>query len=355
MPNKFYDCTKLLNSKDRNGNKPGLFIVVSQVRGTGKTFSIVSKLVENFLKTGGQFVLLTRNKKDIGGMAQGVLGGYLQVAHPGMIAKETCKMGQTYSVINLETYNADTEESESLQAGFCVALKGADDIKKISSLFVNVDYIFFDEFMPSDETSYLNNEIQKFWSIKTSISRGRGQSIRDVPVILAANTMNMQNPYFNALKMHKKIQKNTKFYKGDGFVYERCVNEALATKHAETGLAKAFGEQAEDYNTDEWVCDNNKCVVSAEGWGDSNYICTIYSGDITLGVRFYPSLGIFYFDTTYDENYPVKYITKIEDKQNYPLLKNNELFITLRSAIQNGAAWYRNAVCRNVAFDLLIY
>jgi len=104
--------------------------------------------------------------------------------------------------------------------GYSVALNNADNIKRNSTLFVDVDYIFLDEFQ-SETNKYCPDEVQKFISIYTSVARGKGEQSRHVTALLCSNNVTLLNPYYTALGVGSRIQKDTKILRGHGWGFLR--------------------------------------------------------------------------------------------------------------------------------------
>lgn len=354
---KFYDGTRLVNSLDKNGEKPELFICCSRVRGPGKTFwfsqHIMHRLFDSDFKD--KFVLECRTNLEVGTIAEGVLKAMLAIDFPEWNVYEKVGMKGVYS--NIYITKGEGDEKETHHAGYCVSLNACDKIKRISSLFSDSVHAFFDEFQPEDKNSYLSGEVDKFLSVHTSLARGGGESRRYYPVYLCSNTVSITNPYFVALGLHKCLQQNSRFFKGDGFVFEKAENPGLVQAHSEMGMARAFNQQKYiNYGDDSWINDSMNCVEKpGPTWGRSDYVCTLISGSVKVGVHYYFNEMLYYVDYNIDKNAPLVFNIKYDDMQpNIPLIKNSLQMIKLREAMERGIVRFRDLSCKSICMDLFI-
>lgn len=351
---EFYSGDKLLNTLDKNGDKPELYIVCSRVRGPGKTFNFTKKLLDDFMveKT-AKFVLFCRSKLELGSVAQGMFKSMMSIHYPDYDMCERIQMKGVYSNIYLTT---NDEDKSQIHCGYVIPLNSADQIKRISSLFSDSVQGYFDEFQPEDKNTYLSNEVAKFLSIHTSIARGEGQSRRYFPVYFASNTVSVNNPYFIALGLNKCIQSNTKLFKGEGYVFEKAENPGLVEVHAQSGMAKAFShEKSIDYGDNSWLNDNYACVEKPGNWGRAQYICTLISGNIKLGVKYYPNEMLYYVDYNVDRGSGMVFNIKYDNMEpNIPLIKGSLTMIKLRESMERGIVRFRDLRCKSICMDLFI-
>ena len=290
-----YDNTKLINSLDADGERPAFYIVCSRERGPGKSFSFSKLLFEHFLDNGEKFILLTRRKKDLGSVAEGMFEGYFQIEHPEYNLREVLQMGHTFSNIYADTTVG--EEKSSAHCVWVIPIASCDDIKKISSLFMEATAFYFDEFQPMDDR-YLRDEVDLVRTIYKSVARGDGKAVRYMPIYMASNTITLQNPYFKALGLSNKIQSNTKFYRGEGVVFENCEVEGLKEMHSASPIDKALKKHLDIKRDNTWLNDDNSLVAKPKGWGRPRYIATIIYGSESFGVLEYPD--VLYISRTVD-------------------------------------------------------
>lgn len=353
MGTQFYDNTKLLNTLDKNGEKPELFIVCSRVRGPGKTFSFTKKLINDFLDKDEKFVLFCRTMKELGNIADGMMKEMLAIEHPDMTVYEKIQMKGVFSKVYLE--RGIGEEVVKYHCGYVIPLNSADTIKKISSMFTDASQGYFDEFQPENNGTYLSNEVNKFLSIHGSISRGGGQSRRYFPCYFSSNTVSINNPYFVELGLTNKIQDNTKFYRGDGFVFEKCFNEGLVKTHAESPMARAFSSNKSiNYRDNSWLNDDKSCICKPDNWGKSIYMCTLKDTDREYAVRNYPEVGLWYIDYNVDKNFKFVYNISLDGNLNIPFIKSSSMMKTIKDMFSQGRMRMKNGQIKNMVLSLFV-
>lgn len=234
MGNKYYDGTKLLSLKDKNGEPPEIYMCVGN-RTAGKSYYFKRLLVRRFLAGKGEFIVLTRFNYELTNLVDSFFKDIIQIDYPSLeySAKPYAKGMLQMIYINGEL------------AGYAVCLSSADNIKKCSSLFVNVNNIMFDEFQ-SEVGKYVPDEVKKLLSIHTSVARGAGEQVRYVPLFMISNNVSSLNPYYSALGLTRMIKKDTKFIRGEGFVFEQTFNESASEAMKSSAFNRAF-ENATNY------------------------------------------------------------------------------------------------------------
>ena len=328
-----YDCTYLVNALDADGEKPCFRIVSSVERGPGKTFSFSKLLYTNFMEKGEKFILLTRNMGELGNIASGIFDGYLQYEHPDTSLEEKIQMKGVFS--RVYAVRGTGENQERVECGYVIPIRAADKIKKISSLFYDAACFYFDEFMPSDESTYLKDEVGLLMNIYKSVARGEGSAVRYMPIYMASNTIQIGNPYFIALGLTGKIQKDTKFYRGHGVVFERCEVEGLKELHESSAIDRALANYKQRKGDNTWINDNNSLVAKPEGWGHARYQCTICWAGCEYGVYVYAN-GLRYISRKTQKDFPYVYNLELDGDLNIPLMKTVPLMDDLKKYFYRG-------------------
>lgn len=346
----FFDGKHVLNMTDMNGQKPELFIICSRVRGPGKTFWFTRKLVDDYFKNGGKFVVFTRNIQDIGHVAEGMFKESVTTTWPGYTVTETTGLKGAFSNIVLEhTVGEDTKKEA---CGYVVALSAADKIKRTSSIFVDSVQGIFDEFQP-ETGRYLRDEVDKFLSIHTSIARGGGKSRRYFPVYMLSNTVSITNDYFLQLGLTSKLQASTRKYRGDGFVYYRYESSDISNQHAAAGMARAFkGNKSIDFSDDQWLLDDSTGVTKPDGWGLSYYVATFINGDRRYGLRFYPGMNLYYVTHSVDQTSKAVYVCRINGENN-PAFRGSQAWKLLKGALEKGQTRFDSAESKRATLSML--
>lgn len=360
----FYNCERLVSSKDANGETPGAFIVCSKERGPGKTFSFSKLFIDNYFSdgeklknklgcTGHKFILLTRRKGDIGNIADGVLKSFVDTEYPDYVVEEVVRLKNCYSDINL--VKSDGNGGKIIEnIGYVIALAAAVQVKTISSMFTDACAMWMDEFQVYGGEEYLKDEIGKLKLIHDSCARGHGKSERYLPIFLSSNTIQFANPYFIAFGLVRYIQSNTKFYKGNGVVFERCEVEGLKELHETSAFAKALS----GYNTgsdNTYLLDEDSCVGKpTSDWGRCVYMCTLIENGQKYAVKEYPSIGYTYIDYKVDNTCPYVYNMTVDGNLNIPMLRNTNIFKMIKKRFQNGQLRMYNNLIKGVVLDMFV-
>ena len=365
MDKKYYYGYQLLNSVDSNHNTPEIFIV-SGNRSAGKTTYFTTDLLDvyNMDRENGKFIIFVRDKLELGNTVSGMFQTALDAYYDGWKIEEKVQ-DKIYSDIFLyepyEVIEKDKETGEVVKnikfkvhhCGWVIPLKNPKQIRQISATFNHAFWCYFDEFQGE---KYIKDEVDKLMSIHTSIARGQGELVRFCPVIFSSNSFQLNNPYFEALGLNRKIQKNTKMYKGEGFVYQHTHNVLASEAQKNSAFNRAFSNS--DYinhsANDEYLLDNNLCICNPDNWGRAMYYCTLIDGKNKYAVKLYNAVGLWYFDYKVDETCPIVYNITIDGAINYPLIKASMRFMKIKNAITSGCARFKDLKCKDMALSLFI-
>ena len=341
----YYDGTKLLSMKDINGKTPEIFMCTSNRTG-GKTTYFGRLAVNKFLKYQKKFGLTYRFNyelddicdkfyKDIGSL---FFNGY------EMTTKRRA------SGLFHELYLND------VSCGYAFALNGADQIKKYSHLFSDVDIMLFDEFQ-SETNHYCPDEVKKFISLHTSVARGQGKQVRYVPVYMLSNPVSIINPYYVAMGISNRLKYDTKFLRGYCFVLEQGFNESASVAQKESGFNRAFaGNEYVAYSSEAVYLNDSKAFIDRPV-GNSRYICTLRYHGVDYGVKEYSELGIIYCDDKADRTFRTRITVTTEDHNiNYVMLKRNDFFLSnLRVLFERGCFRFKDLRCKEAVLTALSY
>ena len=240
--------------------------------------------------------------------------------------------------------------------GYAISLNNADQIKKNSHLFNDIDRMIFDEFQ-SETNHYCSDEITKLLSIHTSIARGKGEQVRYVPIYMLSNAVSLINPYYVELGITERLRDNTQFLRGDGFVMEQGFIESASKAQKESGINRAFARNKYvAYSSENVYLNDNKAFIE-KPVGKSSYICTVKYGNDLYAIREYVELGIIYCDKNADVTFNLKVTVTTDDHEiNYVMLKRNDYLIkTLRYYFERGCFRFKDLQCKNVILKVLSY
>lgn len=339
---KYYNAAKILTLKDANGNKPGVYFCLGN-RTAGKSFAWKLLLIRKFLKTKAQFICLVRYKDDIENYSKAFFTDIEQIKYPEKKFSYKISGKGLYSELIID----------GVVCGYVLAVNSYGKYKPISSMFVNVEWIMFDEFL-DERAQYLKNEVDSVLNIHTSVARGKGEHARYVPIVFIANTVSVINPYFARLGISSGFNKNTKFRKGDGWVLEVTYNENAANAIISDPTTRALGSSAyTSYQAkNEFLLDDNSFVEKIKGQGEQ--LCNITFGEKTVGVWYYPDKGIISFSNKYDPNFYNSFVFANKDHDiNFVLIdQHSKLIKTWLKYYQLGCVRFDDIENKQIFLDL---
>lgn len=345
LENKYYDGTKLLSLTDINGCKPEIYITTSN-RSGGKTTYFGRLLVNRWYKKNHKFALLYRYKYELDECADKFFKDIssLFFNEAKMTAVKRAK-GVFFELF-----------IDDVSCGYALSLNSADQIKKYSHLFSDIQSVLFDEFQ-SETNMYLPNEVKKFISIHQSIARGHGKQSRYVPVYMLSNPVSLLNPYYVELGICNRINNETKFLRGNGWVLEQGFNENASKAQKESAFNKAFENNAYNKYASEGIYLNDNYSFIEKPQGVSRYLATIKFNGIEYALREYSEIGVIYCDKNVDSTYPFKISATTDDHQvNYVMLKRNDIFIAnMRYYFERGCFRFKDLSCKDVILKILSY
>lgn len=341
----YYDGTKLLSLSDINGNKPEIFICTSN-RSAGKTTYFSRLCVNRFKKQKEKFALLYRFNYELDNCADKFFKDISSLFFPG----DNMQSKRRRSGIFHELFLNDEP------CGYAISINSSDQLKKYSHLFSDVQRIMFDEFQ-SESSHYCSDEVTKFISIHTTIARGQGKQSRYVPVYMVANPVSLLNPYYVQLDISNRLQANTKFLKGNGFVLEQGFNESASQAQTQSAFNRAFATNAYmAYSQQNVYLNDNKAFVEKLE-GSNSYVLTLkYKGE-DYAIREYPEQGFLYCDNSADNSFPIKITVTTDDHNiNYVMLRKNDMIIArLRYFFDKGCFRFKNLKCKDRLLKTISY
>lgn len=341
----YYDGTKLLSMKDMNGNKPELYLVTTNRTG-GKTTYFGRYFVNRFIKFKEKFALLYRFNYELDSCAEKFFKDIGTLFFTGYKMESKSKAKGIYHELLL---NGEI-------CGYAISINSADQIKKFSHMFNDIERMLFDEFQ-SETSHYCSNEVDKLMSIHTSVARGQGKQVRYVPVYMLGNSVSLINPYYVALGISDRLQGDTNFLRGDGFVMEQGFIESASKSQTESGFNRAFSKANYSAYAAQNVYLNDNTAFIEKLSGKSRYLCTIYYNGVNYGIKEFADNGIIYCDTSFDITFPTKIAVTTDDHNiNYVMLKRNDFIIgNLRYFFEHGCFRFKNLQCKEAVLKLLSY
>lgn len=345
MEKQYYDGAKLLSMTDINGNKPELYLCTSNRTG-GKTTYFNRLCVNRYVDSGSKFAILYRYNYELDDCADKFFKDVGNLFFKGRMMTNKRRASGIFHELFLD------DES----CGYAISINSADQIKKYSHLFSDVDRIMFDEFQ-SESNKYCSDEVRKFISIHTSIARGQGKQIRYVPVYMVANPVSVINPYYVELGISNRIRTNTKFLRGDGYVLEQGFVKSASDAQKESAFNRAFAKNDYVAYSSECIYLNDSKAFIDKPQGNGRYIATIKYNGVNYAIREYAELGIMYCDDKADNTFPYRITVTTSDQEiNYVMLRKSDLFLsTLRYYFEKGCFRFKDLRCKEAVLCSLSY
>lgn len=342
---KYYDGTKLLSMTDLNGEKPEIIMCTTNRTG-GKTTYFGRYCINRFKNHGEKFALLYRFGYELDDCADKFFKDIGRLFFNDSIMTSKRKAKGVYHELFLD------DES----CGYAIALNYADQIKKMSHLFSDVTRILFDEFQ-SETNHYCDNEVEKLLSLHTSIARGQGEQTRFVPVIMLGNAVTIINPYYVELGISERLNDQTNFLKGDGFVLEQGYVDSASEAMKDSGFNRAFSRNKYvAYSSENIYLNDNKTFVEKPS-GSNRYLATLRYKGTDYALREYAQAGVIYCDDKADSTHQFKVTVTTDDHQiNYVMLKRNDIFLSnMRYYFERGCFRFKDLRCKEAVLQALAY
>ncbi|MBO7697010.1 MAG: phage DNA encapsidation protein [Methanobrevibacter sp.] len=342
---EYYDGTKLLSMKDINGNKPEIYICTTNRTG-GKTTYFSRLCVNRFNDNKGKFALIYRFNYELDDCADKFYKDICNLFFKGTQMTSKRKASGIYHELFIDNKSC----------GYAISLNSADQIKKYSHLFNDVNRIMFDEFQ-SETNHYCSDEVKKLISIHTSIARGNGEQIRYVPIYMLSNPVSIINPYYVELGISNRLTDETRFLRGDGFVLEQGFVSSASEAQKQSGFNRAFANNSYVAYSSECIYLNDNKAFIAKPDGFPKYLATLKYNGTEYGIREYAEQGIIYCDDKADVTFPTRISVTTNDHEiNYVMLKRNDMFLLLlRYYFEHGCFRFKDLRCKEAVLKALSY
>lgn len=343
--NKYYDGTKLLSMLDINGNKPEIYMCTTNRTG-GKTTYFGRLCINRFLDKNEKFGLLYRYNYELDDIVDKFYKDLGSLFFPSYNMTSKRRAKGTFQELFLN------EKS----CGYALSLNNADQIKKYSHLFSDIQRMIFDEFQ-SETNHYCDNETKKFISIHTSIARGQGEQVRYVPVYMLSNPVSIINPYYVEMGISGRLKDDTKFLRGDGFVLEQGYIESASIEQKNSGFNRAFSKNSYTAYSSECIYLNDNKAFVEKPAGKSKYLCTLRYKGSDFALREYAESGLIYCDDKADNSFLTRISVTTDDHNiNYVMLKRNDFFLSnLRYFFEHGCFRFKDMRCKEAVLSALSY
>lgn len=333
---------------------PGIFLAVGNRTG-GKTTYYNRLMVTSFLRHREQFMLVYRYGYELEGIVERFFNDIRGLFFRDYVMKEEKVSKGIYVKLYIGKEGQDPDTFDL--CGFACCLNKSDAIKKNSHVFTNVENVLFDEFQP-ETNKYLPNETRDFKSICTSIARGRGKMSRYIRVIMISNPITVLNPYYVAMGITQRLRDDTKYIRGDGFVFEQQFNVDAAKAQQENAVLRALsaGDKAyHEYLTQlSYLNDSNNFIRKLPGRGQ--YLATIRYKNEDYHISYYDLDGepYLYAAEGCDKTFTLKLVLKADEHdEGYLLCTGYDHTALWRKFFNSGNFAFQTAKAREMVFVLL--
>lgn len=350
---KYYDGTKLLSLKDLNGNTPEIFLCTGN-KAAGKTTYYSRLMVRRYLNEHKKFALIYRYNYELDDIADKFFKDIGSLFFKDYVMKAERKAKGIYAELYIGNKDENPDNIKWESCGYGLTLNSSEQLKKYSHLLSDIDEMFFDEFQ-SETDHYCPHEIHKFQLLHSTVARGQGEQSKYVPVYMCSNVVSSINPYFLALGISNRIQKNTKYLRGTGWVLEVTHNDSAANAMKSSLFVQAFGNS--EFNNyainNTYLNDNEAFIEKMKGRGF--YLLTIKYENNYYAVYKYATQGLLYVTDKPDLSFPIKIAVGLDDHDTDFMMidQYNDLIVQFRDLFKVGKIRFKNQMCKDAFLKLV--
>lgn len=342
----FYNGVKLINSKDKYGRIPEIFAIDGN-RNAGKTTWFSRWLVNRFKKYGEKFMLIYRFQNEMSNIDGKFFGDIRGLFFKNDVMSSKSEEKGLYVSLYL---------NDEL-CGWAVPLNAAYKLKKMSHYFTDCKRMFFDEFQVKKD-GYVPDEFDKFVTLHNSVARGNGEVTRYVPVYMVSNHISSINPYYKGWGCINEADTIVNgFYKGDGLVVEKCLNEAVAELQRQSAFNRACsGSLAVEHTINNVSLSENHNFIEKVNINGSRYMCNIVIDGKTISLRGVAQDNCrYYFTSKIDPNINTRFVINSSEHTDTTLLVGNnyELIRGIRHAFDIGLVRFSDMATKAAALQFL--
>lgn len=346
--NLYYDGSKLIGiDKDKNGLRPEIFCVDGN-RQSGKTTYFGHWFVNRFKKYGEKFAIIKRWDNQLSTVSDKFFPVLKRLFFPNDIFTSEKRDGGAYYELFIN------EQS----CGYAISINGASKVKENSHLMQDVQRMLLDEFQTD---KYVPGEVDKLFSIHTSIARGDNEFSRYCPLYMVCNHVSSLNPYYKAWGCASEVDEIQEgFYKGNGFIIEKNMNYAASEVIKQSGFYRAFqNSAAAEHTVNNTGLNDNRSFVEKINNKSAEYVCTCIVDNKKIALRrIYDVPGIvYYFDDKIDPSFKIRYAVDTKSHSADTMLLNGRSIIlisNLRRCFEAGYIRFMNLEVKAAAFDFMM-
>lgn len=248
-------------TKNRISGYDKLFNFVVGQRGVGKTYSLKTTAINNFIRHGLRTSWVMRYRTEIDAITE----------NSKFFEDVLNKYGIDFKIEGNTGY---IKKEDSFERFISFKALSESSLKAISDPTVSL--VVFDEFVPISGVRYLKNEVERFLEYYLTISRGR-----DVKAFFLANNISPVNPYFSYF--HAVLPKEGEIWTSEEIAIENVKNDAYKEQMKKT----RFGTLVKGTHYEEYSIDN-------QSFSDITTFITDRPANARCMVRLNSTMGILY-------------------------------------------------------------
>ena len=323
-----------------------LFNFVIGMRGGGKTYGSLKYAVEQYIKSGQQFMYIRRYQTELDKLTKQRGGRLFNAVKSEFPSHELKAESNTL-------YIRKKGSKDYKVLGYAQPLTTASVLK--SDAFPDVTLLVFDEFIIDTRGAYhyLKDEVTKFLDLYETIARGR-----DVKCLFLSNAVSITNPYFDFFHLNKPYNGDIqRFGQSKEILVQNFLSTALQNKKKTSRFGSIIsGTEYSNYAYDnEWLLDNEDFIEKKNKrcWC---YVILTYKGH-NLGIWCDPVQWIYYVSEDCDMQIENRYsVTTDDHKPNVMLFKTGRKLPWLKRLIDSyecGAVRYESMKLKNWFRDIM--
>lgn len=275
----FYSFNRILSYNS-------VYNFICGARGLGKTFGAKERAIAKAIRTGEQFIVLRRHKKEVGPSRDSFFADinkeglfpHHEFRIMGNTALASPRLGEVVGETAADRLKREKRRLWRVIAYF-VALSTAQNQKSVSYALVTT--IIFDEFIiEKGHMQYLPNETVAFNNFYSTVDRYQDR----VRVFFLANAITINNPYFIKYKI-RPTERDEFIIRDDGFICAHFPDsEAFKAEVMQTRFGKFIsGSEYAEYAVGNIFKDNNDNLIKPKDMDDL-YIFTLETIEGTFAV-----------------------------------------------------------------------
>lgn len=289
-----------------------LFNFVIAERGVGKTFGAKKEVINDFIKTGNQFIYLRRYKSELKTATSTFFDDLVNAGE---------YKDHTFKVKNIKD-GAELYMDDQL-IGWCLPLSTSGILK--STAFPNVRTIVFDEFIITKSVyHYLPDEVTQFLELVETVFRLRDNG----RIWFLGNATTLSNPYFMYFELSVPYKSEYKTFKNGLILVNYVKNEEYRQRKRLTRFGQLIeGTEYGNYAIEnEFLLDSNSFILKKPPDAKFDYILKVAGK--TLGI-WHDEEGSVFVSRAYDPNAKTVVTVNMQDHdENDVMLPHSSDLIT---------------------------